>query len=61
VTSLPRLGETIVGIRGVTRWEEHHVVAEAKGHELETLEPYHRVELQRVLGIGHLEPWWERG
>jgi hypothetical protein len=55
------LGETIVSVRWVSRREEHHVVAEAKGHELEAPEPDHSTKLQRVLRIGHLESWWECG
>jgi hypothetical protein len=57
----PWLGEKVVDVRWVSRWEEHHVIAEAKGHELETPEPDHRAELQRVPMIVHLESWWERG
>jgi hypothetical protein len=57
----PWLGEMVVSVRWVSMREEHHVIAEAKGHELETLRPDHRAELQRVLRIGHLESWWERG
>jgi hypothetical protein len=50
------VGGTIVGVRRVSRWEEHPVIAEAKGHELETPELDYYAELQRVLRIGHLEP-----
>jgi hypothetical protein len=57
----PWLGETIVNICWVSRRKEHHVVAEAKRHELKTPEPDHHAEPQMVLGIGHLEPWWECG
>jgi hypothetical protein len=51
---VPWLGEAVVGV--VSRWEEHHVITKAKRHELETPEPDHRVELQTVFRIGHLEP-----
>jgi hypothetical protein len=51
----PWLGETIVGVTWVSRREEHHVIVEAKGHELKTPEPDHRVKMQRVLRISHLE------
>jgi hypothetical protein len=51
----------IVDARWVSRRDKHHVIAKAKGHELETFEPDHRVELQRVLKNGHLESWWECG
>jgi hypothetical protein len=57
VTLLPWLGETIVGVRWVSRQEEHHFVVEAKGHELKTPEPDRRAEPQRVLRIVHLESW----
>jgi hypothetical protein len=53
--------ETIVAITWVSRREEHHVIAEAKGHKLETPELDHRVKMQRVLRIGHLESWWKHG
>jgi hypothetical protein len=52
---LPWLGETVVGVRWVSRREEHQVIAKAKRHELKTHELDHCAELQRVLRIGHLE------
>jgi hypothetical protein len=56
---LPRLGEMVVSISWVFRWEEHHVIVKAKRHELKTAKLDHHAELQRLLGVGHLEPWWE--
>jgi hypothetical protein len=53
---LPWLGETVVSVGVVSRQEEHHVIIEAKGHKLETPEPGHRAELQRVFRIGHPDP-----
>jgi hypothetical protein len=53
---LPWLGETVVSVSVVSRQEEHHVIIEAKGHELETTKPGHRAELQRVFRIGHPDP-----
>jgi hypothetical protein len=53
---LPSLGETIVSISVVCRQEEHHVVIEAKGHELESPNPDHCAKLQRVFRIGHPDP-----
>jgi hypothetical protein len=52
---LPWLGETVVGVRWVSRREEHQVIAKAKRHELKTHKLDHCAELQRVLRIGHLE------
>jgi hypothetical protein len=43
-------------VRVVSRQEEHHVIIEVKGHELETPKPYHRAKLQRVFKIGHPDP-----
>jgi hypothetical protein len=53
---IPCLGETVVGVGVVYRWEEHHVIIKAKGHELETPKLNHCAELQRVFRISHLDP-----
>jgi hypothetical protein len=37
----PELGELVVMVGWVSRWEENHVVAIAKGHELQTPKPDH--------------------
>jgi hypothetical protein len=52
----PWLGETVVGVGAMFRWEEHHVIIKAEGHELKTPKPDHHVELQRVFRISHPDP-----
>jgi hypothetical protein len=38
------------------RWEEYHVILDAKRHELETLELDHRPKPEWVVETCHLEP-----
>jgi hypothetical protein len=52
VVMLPLLGDAVVDVGVVFRREEHHVIIETKGHELETPEPDHRAEPQRLFKIG---------
>jgi hypothetical protein len=52
----PWLGEMVVGVGAMFRWEEHHVIIKAEGHELKTPKPDHHVELQRVFRISHPDP-----
>jgi hypothetical protein len=45
----PLPGEPTTVVVVVLRWEEHHVVAAIKGHELETPKAEHRPGLKRLL------------
>jgi hypothetical protein len=51
----PRLGELVVRVGQVPRWEEDHVVAVAKRHELQTSKPDHRGLWERAFGVSHLK------
>jgi hypothetical protein len=55
----PRLGELMVVVDWVSRWEEDHVVAVAKGHELQTPKPDHCGQWKRTFGVSHPEEWQE--
>jgi hypothetical protein len=50
------LGEMVVVVGVVSRWEEYHVIIIAKGHELKTPELDHRAKQQRVFRICHSQP-----
>jgi hypothetical protein len=54
-SGLPPPGEPTIVVAVVLRWEEYHVVAAVKGHELETPKAEHRPGLKRLLKIVHLE------
>jgi hypothetical protein len=55
-SSPPLLGElTVVVVAVALRGKEHHVVAAAEGHELETPETEQRPGLKRLLETTHLE------
>jgi hypothetical protein len=51
----PRLGEPVVVVGWVSRWEEGHVIAAAKGHELQTPKPDHRGQRKWTFGVSHPE------
>jgi hypothetical protein len=52
----PPAGGLSAAIAAVTRrWNEYHVVAAVKGHELKTPETEHRPGLERLLETAHLE------
>jgi hypothetical protein len=59
----PTLGELLVVFRWVSRREEDHVIviviAIAKGHELQTLEPDHYSQRKWMFGVSHPEKWQE--
>ena len=54
-SSSPLLGGPTTVIAVALRGEEYHVVAAVKGHELETPEAEHRLQLKRLLEATHLE------
>jgi hypothetical protein len=49
----PRLGELVILIGRVPGWEEDHIVAITKRHELQTPEPDHRGQRDRAFGVSH--------
>jgi hypothetical protein len=53
----PALGELIVVVGWVSGWEEDHVIAVAKGHELQTPKPDHRSQRKWMFGVSHPEKW----
>jgi hypothetical protein len=55
----PNLGELMVMVSRVPGWEEDHVVAIAKGHELQTPKPDHSSQQKWTFGVNHPEKWWE--
>jgi hypothetical protein len=55
----PTLGELIVVVGRVSRWEEDHVIAIAEGHELQTPKPDHRSQRKWMFGVSHPEKWQE--
>jgi hypothetical protein len=55
----PRLGELVVPVGQVPGWEENHVVAMAKRHELQTPKLDHRGQREQTFGVSHPEKWWE--
>jgi hypothetical protein len=56
--SSPGLGELVIVVSWVPR-RENHVVAVAKGHELQTPEPDHCGQWQWTFGVSHPEEWQE--
>jgi hypothetical protein len=54
-SSPPPPGELTAVIVAVALRREYHVVAAVEGHELETPEAEHRLELKRLLKTTHLE------
>jgi hypothetical protein len=55
----PRLGELVVAVGRVPGQEKDHVVAMAKGHELQAPKPDHRGQREWTFRVSHLEKWWE--
>jgi hypothetical protein len=55
----PGLGELVVAVGWVPGQEEDHVIAVAKGHELQTPKPDHRGQWKWTLGVSYLEEWRE--
>jgi hypothetical protein len=55
----PRLGELVVVVGWVPGQEEDHVVAVAKGHELQTPKPDHRSQRKWTFGVSHPKEWRE--
>jgi hypothetical protein len=53
----PRLGELMVAVGWVPGREEDHVVAVAKGHELQAPKPDHRGQRKWMFGVSHPEKW----
>jgi hypothetical protein len=53
----PRLGELLVTISRVPGREEDHIIAMAKGHELQAPKPDHRGQREWTFGVSHLEKW----
>jgi hypothetical protein len=49
----------VVPVGQVPRWEEDHVVAVAKRHELQAPKPDHRGQRERTFRVRHPEKWWE--
>jgi hypothetical protein len=56
---LPRLRELVVPVGLVPGWEEDHVVAVAKRHELQAPKLDHRGQREWMFGVSHPEKWWE--
>jgi hypothetical protein len=56
---LPRLGELVVPVGRVPGWEEDHVVAMAKRHELQAPKLDHRGQREWTFGVSHPEKWRE--
>jgi hypothetical protein len=55
----PTLGELVVMVGWVSGWEEDHVVAVAKGHELQTSEPDHHGQRKWTFEVSHPKEWQE--
>jgi hypothetical protein len=55
----PRLGEFVVTVGRVPRWEEDHVIAVAKRHELQAPKPDHCGQREWTFEVSHLEKWRE--
>jgi hypothetical protein len=55
----PRLGEFVVTVGRVPGWEEDHVIAVAKRHELQAPKPDHCGQREWRFGVSHLEKWRE--
>jgi hypothetical protein len=55
----PWLGELVVAVGRVSRWQEDHVIAIAKGHELQAPKLDHRGQRKWMFGVSHPEKWWE--
>jgi hypothetical protein len=55
----PRLGELMVMVSWVPGREEDHVVAIAKGHELQTPKLDHSSQRKWMFGVSHPEKWRE--
>jgi hypothetical protein len=55
----PWLGELVVTVGRVSRQEEDHVIAVAKGHELQALKPDHRGQQKWTFKVSHPEKWRE--
>jgi hypothetical protein len=55
----PRLGELVVTVGWMPGWEEDHVIAMAKGHELQAPKPDHRGQREWMFGVSHPEKWQE--
>jgi hypothetical protein len=53
----PTLEEIVVAVNWVSGQEEDHVIAVAKGHELQAPKPDHRSERKRMFGVSHPEKW----
>jgi hypothetical protein len=49
----------VVTVSRVPEWEEDHVVAMAKGHELQAPKPDHRGQRELTFGVSHPEKWRE--
>jgi hypothetical protein len=49
----------MVVVSRVPGWEEDHVVAVAKGHELQAPKPDHRDQRKWTFRVSHAEKWWE--
>jgi hypothetical protein len=59
VQGSPRLGELVVTVSRVPGQEEDHVIAVAKGHELQAPKPDHRGQRKWTFRVSHLEKWRE--
>jgi hypothetical protein len=55
----PRLGELVVVVGWVSGREEDHVIAIAKGHELQTPRPDLHGQRKWTFGVSHSEEWRE--
>jgi hypothetical protein len=55
----PRLGELVVAVGWVPGWEEDHVIAMAKRHELQAPKLDHRGQRKWMFGVSHPEEWRE--
>jgi hypothetical protein len=51
----PRLGELVITIGQEPGWEEDHVVAVAKGHELQAPKPDYYGQREWTFGVSHPE------
>jgi hypothetical protein len=55
----PRMGELVVMVGWVSGQEEDHVIAVAKGHELQAPKLDHCGQWKWTLGVSHPEEWRE--
>jgi hypothetical protein len=55
----PWLGELVVTVGRVSGREEDHIIAVAKGHELQAPKPDHRGQQKWTFGVSHPEKWQE--